>query len=292
MKGIYQYSLLRYTHSQFLGEEVNVGIIFYFPSEDKTVFKYPKNLIRLKHLYKDFPEKLVKSYLAAFEKSALKFAESHEFFKIRKLENILPKYFIVPDGSALAFDKVSTGVQFQSIEDTAEDLFKRYFAPYFDAKNIIDVKPHDEIYIVNNFHNLIKQKDENVVHYLRGEKKIKTTKALLRVDDHWKNGTINLVKAVSFDLQEEVSILHKAAELLGTLSLLNDELRNQNYRCDIIFAAPQDSSLKSVYNNAIDVVSSAPANTEIYLEQNIETYVNKVLDQIQRFSLEDDETPF
>lgn len=288
MKGFYQYSLLRYVHSQFLGEEVNAGIVFYFPDEDKIIFRYPKSLDRIKHLYRDFPEKLIRSYLVSFASAAYRFSKRKDIFRVRKLENILPEFFIVPDGSALFFDNVSTGVKYAESENIAVDIFNRYFLNSIPENKAI-VERHDETYIVQNFRTLIRTKDENIVHYLRGEQKIKTERAILKVDESWKNGSLNLVKAVSFDLKEESDILHKAAQLYGTLNILDNTLSKQNYKIDILFSAPQNPELSSVYINAIDVVDTSKVKKNIYTENDIDNYIKKVLQEIERKSLEEDD---
>lgn len=290
MKGVYQYCLLRYVHSQFLGEEVNAGIVFYFPDEDKIIFKYPKSLERINHLYRDFPEKLIRSYLISFTNAASNFSKSEHFFKVKKLEKILPEYFIAPDASALFFDSVSTGVKYAESEIIATDIFNRYFV-YSFPENKQFIERHDETYIIQNFRTLIRNKDENIVHYLRGEQKIKTKRALLKADESWKNGTLNLVKAVSFDLKEEGDILHKAAQLYGTLNILDETFSKENYKIDILFSAPQNPELSSVYANAIDVVDTSKVKKNIYTENNLDEYIKKVLEEIERKSLVEDDLP-
>ncbi|RZK33675.1 MAG: DUF3037 domain-containing protein, partial [Hymenobacter sp.] len=62
MKPAY-FNLLKYVHSPFLGEEVNVGMLFYFPEQRRLEFRFPESLRRLRLLYRNFPERQIRTYL-------------------------------------------------------------------------------------------------------------------------------------------------------------------------------------------------------------------------------------
>lgn len=47
----FQYCTLKYRHSIFLNENVNVGLLFFFQEEKRLEFIYPKSLTRISHLY-------------------------------------------------------------------------------------------------------------------------------------------------------------------------------------------------------------------------------------------------
>ena len=66
----FTYTILRYIHSQVLGEVFNVGILFSFLSQGKLVFKYPESLTRLKGLYRRFSESQIKAYQQGFARKA------------------------------------------------------------------------------------------------------------------------------------------------------------------------------------------------------------------------------
>ena len=74
----YTYSILKYQHSALLGESLNIGVLIYFPFEDKFVFKYSRNLSRVKAVYEVVSEKTIKHYLFQIENS-IKNLRTNEF---------------------------------------------------------------------------------------------------------------------------------------------------------------------------------------------------------------------
>ena len=65
MNTIY-FNLLKYVHSPFLGEEVNVGILLCFPEQGRLEFRFPARFKRLRHLYQSFSERQLLTYLTSF----------------------------------------------------------------------------------------------------------------------------------------------------------------------------------------------------------------------------------
>lgn len=92
----------KYVHFQFLGEELNLGIVLFFPERCSVIFRYPKNIERLKKAYKNFAGPAIKPYIQSFEKKAKKLSEE----KISgKLEDLLQIHFLARDASTLQFNE-------------------------------------------------------------------------------------------------------------------------------------------------------------------------------------------
>lgn len=121
MKNSFSYNILTYRHSVFLGEILNVGVLFIFPEKNLLEFHFPNKINRINKLYSDFNEKLVFSYLKSFElKSKLIKLDIYKYpFDFNK---ILTENFIIKDSSALQFGTFRTGVYYSSIEEVK----KRY----------------------------------------------------------------------------------------------------------------------------------------------------------------------
>ena len=113
-KGTFIYALLQYHHSQILGEVLNIGLVAFFPIEQKLVFIYPEKLIRLRFAYPNLPEKTVKSYLKYFEGKVNDLNRQHTLFSSNDLEHslerLLNEEFIAPDSSSLQFGNFKTAV--------------------------------------------------------------------------------------------------------------------------------------------------------------------------------------
>ena len=105
--GFFTYSLLRYIHSQVLGEVVNVGMLFIFPEQRQVIFLHPARLKRLTSLYQAFPEHLVKASLRSFAKKSRAINRHWDLFADALLRQSADAFiaaeFLPSDDSALQF---------------------------------------------------------------------------------------------------------------------------------------------------------------------------------------------
>ena len=124
-KNVFYYSLLRFTYSQVLGEVLNVGILFIYPSERKVFFKYPIDFKRISVLYKDFSIKGIENYCKEFES-----VEIDKNFDFNNVSNLIEKYYLPFDASSLRFD-LPKPVLLQDVEFC--EIVGKYFSEYFDC---------------------------------------------------------------------------------------------------------------------------------------------------------------
>ncbi len=149
MNNTFQHSILKYIHSPYLGEGLNLGILFYFPEAEKFVFRAPEKLSRIKAAYTDFNEELIKKYVSYFYKTAAN-------FKIglfdKDLNDIANAYFLPKDNSVLPFLPFEIGLmEKSSIEDIVSDYYKLYFNPYRIRPAAVKKIVKNERYIVSRF---------------------------------------------------------------------------------------------------------------------------------------------
>ena len=123
---IYEYSLLQYQYSSFLGEIINIGIAIYFPESGKLYFKYPNNLTRLEKLY---PGEINSNYiletLSVIEKSCseVSLIDGH----LREILNrILPE-----DNSALQFGGFRKSLIYKETEADIITENSKYYLKYY-----------------------------------------------------------------------------------------------------------------------------------------------------------------
>ncbi len=285
MSKTFTYSVLKYVHSQFLGEELNLGIILFFPDKGSLIFRYPKNIDRLKKAYKSFTEPAIKPYLQSFEKRAKKLSEE----KISgKLEDILQKHFLARDASTLQFDEVQSVVQYV---DDIQAISDHYFNLYFPEENpelnyqMVDVehfKPVSDRQITAEYKNLLFTKDENLRKYIRKGIELRNTRAHFKSDLVWENGTLNAVKGISFDLKDETAILDKSVLLTAQLNYLQREAEKDNIRFDLLISRPKRPDLFATYENALKTLSDISANKKIVTEDKLSEYASSTLLEIER----------
>ncbi|GAA4027875.1 hypothetical protein GCM10022409_09860 [Hymenobacter glaciei] len=125
------FNLLKYVHSPFLGEQVNVGILLCFPEQGRLEFRYPANFSRLRYLYQSFSEHQLLSYLTSFsqrvagantELVAPLTPEQYTFFITRELVPV--------DATVLRFGDLTKAISAadNDPQSVADEYYEIYFA--------------------------------------------------------------------------------------------------------------------------------------------------------------------
>ncbi|MGG5905555.1 DUF3037 domain-containing protein, partial [Sphingobacterium daejeonense] len=98
-------NILRYNHSQVLGELLNVGVLIYYIDENSLVFISTSNHDKLKNLYPDFNSKMLESQFSFLEKK-VKMVNTKDLYDDRAKINVLnfiEKNLLPKDSSQLQF---------------------------------------------------------------------------------------------------------------------------------------------------------------------------------------------
>jgi hypothetical protein len=123
MRKIFSYSVLRFRPSYLLEEQINIGLLFVFPSEQKVVFLRPNNLNRVQLFYPNADIIILEKYLKSFEQKARNLSV-HDYH----LDNIF-KTFIPIDASNLYLTSSKSG-HYSGIDTTLNYYKKEYFSIY------------------------------------------------------------------------------------------------------------------------------------------------------------------
>ena len=279
----FTYTILRYIHSQVLGEVVNVGILFSFPNQGKVVFKYPESLTRLKGLYCRFSESQIRAYQRGFaEKAAAlnaKWKSNAPSAFTKSIWEVTPQDFLVEDATALQFSETKEGfLPGDQTDYIVSQYFELYFGEYADAKETRH--KHDEAYLNKKLVQALKTAN-SVAYSRRFEKNviIESAKTSLKFDFRWQNGTTNLIKSVGFDLSDESSINDKSILLHGKLNFLGEKAERENLRYDLLVSTPQKRNLFKAFDNALKILDSSTAPKKIITKDSYHDYVEKALEQ-------------
>jgi hypothetical protein len=287
MTNSFTYSILQYHHSLILGESINVGILFWFPSNEEIYF-ISGNINRIKSLYSDFDQS-VYNYLAksitnkikSDKNSSFSLDSSSDFKKFIKT-SILPEDATVlqfQDPVNIILDKINIDIQ-KTIEE-----FSNLLLP-----GLINVKTglirHNEHFLIKQFTDILTEHP----YYRNIEKKllknqvittnVNNTDIQIKFDFAWQNGSINIIKPLSFDLTEEKNILDKSLLNYGYLNLLSDYAKENNYRFDFIISKPQEKSLFKTYENALGLLENSDAPKRIILEEELVNYSLETLNYL------------
>lgn len=284
MTDAFKYSVLKYVHSQFLGEELNIGIVLLFPKQNKLVFRHPKKIGKFKSVYRAFHQTAILKYLQSFEDEASRLSNTELG---DNLDNILSRCFLIKESAPLQFTESKSALQYT---DDWEKITDQYFRLYFPEEfplEIADlaaksVKHRTDKQLVSAFRKILQQKERNINRYLKPSVEIKTDLAHFKADLVWQNHTTNAVKAVSLDLGTDEVITDKALLFNAKLNYLSDEASSKNIRFDLIVAAPQQEDLRKAYDSALHILNDIKAPKEIITEDQLEKYALRTLSELER----------
>ena len=255
----FYYSLLRYYPSYVLGEQVNIGIFFWFEDDQCADFIYPSSLQRIKHLYPKSNLSWLQSYLNRYKKIATEIRNERGLFIPASPTEIIEQSFGAKNAVNLVFDPPKRG----TYRDKKE-LITRYNNTFLGAyqPNPNDNKLHNDEYLAHKFHNAIQSAAKDLV---RTDFNVTTRKnTTIKFKYAWKNGLINLVQPLSFDYQKAFSIEEKAYRWFGKLNQIQDKIAEHNLHIDFLVASPQNPELHEPFNNALDIVK----DTHLYKQLN------------------------
>lgn len=280
----YTYSILKYQHSALLGESLNIGVIIFFPTEDKIIFKYSKNLTRIKAVYDVVSERTIKHYLSQIENSVRELTTNDFIFfdkdKFEYFDLFIDKFILPRDGSVLQFSKSKQSfLNNNDIEYTTNYLANRFLLE--KEKNIAGGAVYKEPLLTKKFYGYLSELDferinSNSDKFYKNYKVINETGNEFKFDYAWQNGTLNLVKPISFDLKESKGIAEKAYKNFGLFTDLKNEAEFNNLRYDLLVGKPESRELYKEFDHALNLLSTLD-KVDIILEEDIENYSKKAI---------------
>jgi hypothetical protein len=259
----YIYNILQYKHSEFSGEAVNIGIILYWPKTNSIIFRYSKNLHRIKNLYKNFSEKIIIEYLKIIENKCNSINNSKiTLFSIQDTfhyDEFLETQFLFNNNNSLQFSKSISAINyFDNFDDVLNNLVQRYFISNEVNK---EVKTHRETSILKKFNDTLEELGISTIEdienkYIKNKIVTNETGNKIKFDIAWKNGSLNLIKPINFDLNDQKYIADKAYKNYGLFTDLENEAIENNYRYDLMLIRPQNSTFFKDYDHALKLLSN------------------------------------
>lgn len=281
MNTYFTYAVLQYRHSLVFDEALNVGILFYFPQDQKLTF-VSGNTSRAKHLYPEFDTVLINGYLKAIAVRATQGGlNPTESISITKgFNDYIHENIWSEDAAGLVFQQAKEVVNvFGSSNDAISNYTKLLLPGLLIEKH--SLAKHNEGFILRKFTESIFNQHKDLERKFKKNEEVKTSHLNLKFELAWQNGSMNLVKALSFDLADGHNIQNKAATYLGYLAQLEDYAKKRNARFDFLISGPQDGSLQKEYQNALDTLDFAK-NTpkKLITEDKWEGYANQTVEDL------------
>lgn len=261
-----------------LGEALNVGVLFYFPNSNNLFF-YSDTPTRVKSVYKKFDSSAFKEIVRGIE---LKVKDQNHLFRNSELESFKTKIHALvlnEDSTALQFTVPKTAVHaFKSDEEAKNSYIKILFPNSVEHEG--EPRKHSETYLIKKYTDLIFGREQSIKDKITRNKKIETDDVSLKFEIAWKNGSLNLVKPISFDLQDEISIQNKSTQYFGYLTLLTDYAKKEHCRFDLLIARPQTKSLFKAYDKALEILKEAKAPKKIVTEDTLKAYSEETIREL------------
>jgi Protein of unknown function (DUF3037) len=282
----YTYCILKYKHSPYLDESINIGVLIYFNDTNRFSFKYSKNLSRIKSIYDNVPEKTIKEYIRQIDKHLRIHQEIKDnLFPLNdlNLKTFLSRNILPNDSTVLQFSHFKT----ESLRGFKEEFIEKIIS---DKVFIDDVKPishqQQEPKLISKLITNLKDSGlNNYKHqnnnFKEGYVLINETGSEFKFDIAWQNGTLNLIKPIGFDLKEGISILNKAHKNFGQFYDLQKEAIEKKLRYDLIIGKPKSKNLFKDFDHAINLLQKIE-NTNLIDEDNLKEYSEKVITAISK----------
>jgi len=270
LKKTFSYSILQYKHSLLLNEAINVGILFAF-REDEFLHFESGNLSRIKLIYPNFDTSLVNKILKNIEsKSKIETRGLLNIFYTAKTEEDFQRALLREDDSALQFTQPKN--LSYPFDDTQKIIEQFTDLLLLNHEGLYQRNKHNENYILRAYNHYLFSKDKSLEKFISRNRIVESNDIKLKFDVSWKNGTTNLVKAVSFDLKEEQEIQNKSITYFGYLTKLKEYAVDNGIRYDLLLWYPQEKKLFKEYDKAVKTIQSAVAPIKIVPPEELEKY--------------------
>lgn len=278
---LYTYCLLKYKHSPFLDESINIGVLIYFHDSQRFIFKYSKTLSRIKSIYDNIPEKTIKEYTRQIDKTLKNYQLTDQnIFPLNdsSLKNFLSSTILPNDGSVLQFSHFKTDYLRGFSEEFIESIIIDKL--FIEDTKVISYQPQEPKILSSLYEKL---RESGLNEYRRNNNRFTENYILknetgteFKFDIAWQNGTLNLIKPIGFDLKEGRSIADKAHKNFGQFYDLQDEAINKKLRYDLILGKPNNRKLYKDYDHAVALLQNLH-NVNLVDENELKKYSEKIV---------------
>jgi hypothetical protein len=271
----FTYSVLQYKHSLILGESLNVGILFYFPIENR--FEFVKgDGTRAKSIYPDFDNSTFNAYIKAITN---KVKEHVDLFNELENTSDFSKYIhqniLAIDAAGLVFkEPVSTTTDIIDLKQIIIE-YSRLLLPGINVEKPVIFK-HNENFIIKTFSGYLLGKNKDIEKRLKKNEVVRTKHFSIKFEYSFKNERTNFIKPISFDLNDEISIQNKSAILYSQLVDLKEYIKYSPSKFDILIAKPQNGFRKE-FENALDLIDSVKIPKQLVLDEGWNKYSEETL---------------
>lgn len=281
MTNYFTYSLLQYRYSAALQESLNIGLVFHFPSEGKFHF-VAGDINRIKTVYPNFDRSLISQYIKQIEKGVEK---PNNLFENLSEPSIFREYLqlnlLRRDDTALQFTEPTKVINTYSTSLEAVSAYSKLLLLNVTSKEQPPVRKNEQ-YVIRSFTQLVSKINKEAEQKLKQPHTLKAESGFpLNFDYSWQNGTLNLIKPLSFDVVDQNTIIDKTEKFIGIFNIFGKKAKQNNQRLDILITPPQNQQLFDVYQNALEELRRDYDDSKrLITENNFEEYAQETIEYL------------
>lgn len=267
----YTYVTLRYVHDIGTEEFVNVGVVLYAPEARFAKAGFRHTYTRLSQMFPGFnPDhfrRLMTGMDSRFSELARQTREDLDMGGRPGNALELSRSVLPHDDSSFQWSEMGGGVS-ADLDKTLESLFQRLVMRY-DSKAESDSRSDDAVW--RSFRHKFEEK--RVLQRL-GSKTITIQDDEVEFHHALKNGIWHCMEAVSFDLVQATNIKQKAHLWLGKMTSIQEA--NERFKMYYLIGEPKHAKNRIAFEQALAVLGKTPVEHEIILEDQSESFANRV----------------
>jgi len=275
MKSAYTYVVIRYIHDVVSGEFVNVGVALYASStgflQTKCTEKYGRLSKMFLHVDGTHYRSIMKYVQQKSDEMQQRLAEELSFERPEDAADVLRR-FIPADDSSLQISNVSGGITSDPLE-TLEMLYERYVEQYVEKGQHRQRNDEDVWRVFRS--SLDKAK---IARFFRPHC-VLAKDYEYEFDHAWKNGQWQVLKPISFDLEDSASVRDKATKWLGRGTALHEA--NDPFKMYLLLGTPSRPELAPAFQSALNLLNQIPVEKEIGVESQAEVFAEEMQRQIE-----------
>lgn len=275
----FEYAILHYRHDISTGEVLNIGLVLYAKENSYFVGKITTKFQRISKAFPNADLHFLRTYLSKIQykltsqsKKIDKSSNQFSSFQPNGIKGILSEV-IQYDDSSIFFGEPKIGVlPFDQIHNYFEQLYFKMVDQY-QTKYDRDSRSDEEIWT----HFKKEMVNHSYVNHLQSHI-IKTKYSDIKFDHGWKNGRLNILQPISFDLMNAVNIKKKSHEWLGTLTLLNTTNALNNFYFLVGGPKHRSSEVVKAYETSIQILKEADTeyDVEVIDEKDAEYFAKSI----------------
>lgn len=274
----YRFALVRYIHDAAVGEFINVGVVLWPVTGRLLKCRINERYGRLSRLYGEFDGpgyRQIVRHLAARVKAVAEewMREAPALFSEPAASDAPPlQRLLRDDASCFQWSEIMGGVH-ENLDARFEQLFDEFVTRH-EPEEPRERRNENDIWhgvrLILQKHSLLRPNTETTISGSYFEYRFKYG---------WKNGIVQVLEPVSFDLMSASQLVDKANTWTGRLTNLGG-----NFQFTAVVAPPLGTELSPKYKDAIAILRESPHVRAIVPESEFEAFVPQIQQDMKNAS--------